>query len=213
MLRRCPALPAALAAALFLAARPSPVRAAGMIPDTTAKAVYELTNSSPPGTPPVTKVVANVIPPGTVVPPDPGTSPLTILDGSKGFDQNNLKVLLGDGKTPSGDPLQALALDFGTQGFQPGGVLNFSVTLDKAFQGAPTLTLPDSPSFLAIVHSANGPPQDGQTGSGGAPLTPPSNQVPEPLTLVIWSSGLAGLGLLRARLYRRGSSRARLNEG
>lgn len=204
MSRRCPALLAALAAALVLATRPTPVRAAGIIPNTTnGTASYALLNTSPAGTAPVTKVVASVIPPGTIVPPDPGTSPLTILDGSKGFDQNNLKVELGDGKTPSGDPLQALALDFGPQGFQPGGVLNFSVTLDKAFQGAPTLTLPDTPTFLAILHTSTQPPQVGQGVPAGAPSGPPSNQVPEPITLVLWSSGLAGLGLLRARLFRR----------
>ncbi|HEV3165785.1 MAG TPA: hypothetical protein VGZ22_17285 [Isosphaeraceae bacterium] len=214
MLRR-PAFPAAFAVvALFLAARPTPALAAGIIPQAaTGTSSYELLNTNPAGTAPVTKIVTSVIPPGTVVPPNPSTSPLTILPGSSGFDQNNLQVLLGQGQTPSGAPLQALALNFGTQGFAPGGVLNFSLSLDKAFQGSPTLQLPDGTTGLTIKQLANEQSGGGSTGNGnGGSISTPStghstgNQVPEPLTLALWATGVVGLGLARARAYRRSCS-------
>ncbi|HEV3121610.1 MAG TPA: hypothetical protein VGY53_06895 [Isosphaeraceae bacterium] len=200
---RRPAIFAALAAALILAARPAPVRASG-ITSVNGSASYELVNNSAPGTAPVTKIVANVVPPGEVVPPNPSVSPLTILSGSTGFDQTNLKVLLGTGQTPTGDPLQALALDFGTQGFAPGGVLNFSLSLDKAFSTAPTLSLPDSSSGLSITQLANttGPssnqPSPTTQGSG----TTTSFGVPEPGSLAVWSAAAMAIvfaGLRRAR--------------
>ena len=67
------------------------------------------------------------VPPGTVLPPDPLTSPLTVLNGSSGFNADDLKVSLGDGQTPAGDPFQALALDFGAGGLAPGWQLLFSM--------------------------------------------------------------------------------------
>jgi hypothetical protein len=207
VLRRSLAPSAALAVALVLAARPLPAHAAAIAanPDSTnGSSSYRLSNTNPAGTAPVTKVVASVIPPGTVVPPDPSSSPLTILPGSSGFDQSNLQILLGDGKAPNGDPVQAVALDFGTSGFQPGGVLNFSLSLDKAFQGSPDLQLPPSAAGLSIMHvNATGTGSNNGGTGGTTPVGTPDTQVPEPLTLFLWSTGAVGLGLVRACAYRR----------
>jgi hypothetical protein len=183
-----------LAAALLSAARPTPARGDGL--STTAATTYQLSNTSPAGTTPVTQVVANVIPPGTIVPTSPSVSPLTILPGSFGFDQENLKVLLGAGTSPSGSPLQALALDFGAGGFQPGGVLNFGLSLDKTFQGAPELLLPATSSGLSITEV----PAASTPTPGGGGTTP--TQIPEPMSLVLWST-LAGLAWMRVRGLRR----------
>jgi hypothetical protein len=200
---RRPAFSAALAAALILAARPTPVRASGITPQN-GSAMYQLVNTNAPGTAPITNVVANAVPPGEIVPPDPSTSPLTILAGSSGFDQSNLKVLLGTGQTPSGAPLQALALDFGTQGFAPGGVLNFSLSLGQAFSSAPTLQLPDTPSGLTVsslttLPSGNQPSTTSQDvgTSGGV------GSVPEPGSLAVWSAAALALVLARVRRARR----------
>jgi hypothetical protein len=211
VLRRCPALPAVVTAALILAAQPSPVRAAGIIPNTTnSSASYQLKNNNPSDAPPVTKIVASVIPPGNIIPPDPQTSPLIILPGSSGFDQNNLKVLLGAGTNPTGEPLQALALDFGEGGFHSGGTLNFSVNLDKAFLGAPSLVLPPESTGLAIAQLSSVPPVTPGSGGPGTPEPtgpPGGSQVPEPLTLLLWSTGVAGFGFVRARATRSGQRR------
>jgi hypothetical protein len=211
VLRSSPAYPAALAVALALAlclANPAAVRASEISNTATADtASYQLTNTNPAGTTPVTKVVANVIPPGTIVPPSADSSPLTILAGSSGFDQNNLNVLLGAGKTPSGGPLQALALDFGPQGFKPGGVLNFSLSLDQAFQGTPTLQLPTdgTATGLSIVQTATATPDVSTQGSGGTVALQggTTSAVPEPLSLALWSTGAMGLALIQVRRYRR----------
>jgi hypothetical protein len=200
--RRLPAPPAVAAAALavlLLVARPTPSSASGLT-------TYRLTNTGAAGTAPVKEIVASVIPPGTIKPSDPSVSPLTILDGSSGFDQADLKVLLGEGQTPDGDPLQALALQFGDEGFAPGGVLNFSLSLDPAFEGDLQLVLPPSTSGLTI-DAIQAPPVDpGNDPNGGDPNNPPpvdpGTNVPEPLSLLLWSS-LAGLGLIRARAFRR----------
>jgi hypothetical protein len=209
VLRRRPALPAALSALLVLA---STSALAAVVPFD-GQATYQLTNNNPPGTAPVTQVVANVIPPGAIVPVNPQTSPLTILPGSSGFNESDLKVLLGSGKTPSGGQLQALALDFGAGGLAPGGVLNFNLSLDPTLNAAPTLQLPPTATGLSITEVSL-PPSGGNSGggNGGSSGQPYGNggggvgNVPEPMTLLIWSTGALGLGLLRARAYRRARS-------
>ena len=63
-------------------------------------ASFRLTNTDAPGASPVMSVLASIVPPGSVVPPNPATSPLTILAGSTGFVLDDLKVSLGEGTTP-----------------------------------------------------------------------------------------------------------------
>ena len=142
--------------------------------------------------PPVTEVVTYVVPPGAIN-DKTVESPLTILEGSSGFDPEALLVAVGNGEVPegqenAGDPVQGLALNFGPDGFAPGGVFNFSLNLNPAISDAPDLVLlPDSPAGLAIedvpptsvdVGGDDGVDDDGGDGDGGetaaaTPVVPP----------------------------------------
>jgi hypothetical protein len=191
---------AAFTAWLGLAGWTVSANAAGLI-------TYQLVNTSNASAPAVTEVVASIIPPGSIAPTSPDVSPLSILPGSSGFDANNLKVLLGDGTSPTGDPLQALALDFGSGGFASGGVLNFSLSIDGNFKGlTPQLILPPGTSGLRL--SPYTPPPTNPTGGpGGGPIAGGTTnggttQVPEPLSVVLWSA-VAGAALMRSRVFRR----------
>lgn len=194
---------AAFAAGLLAAASPA-AQAATTV-------TYRLVNNST-GATPLTQVVASVEPAGSVVAPSADVGPLTILDGSTGFDTNNLQVLLGDGTASDGSPLQALALDFGSAGFLGNGqgILNFSLNLDPNYKGeAPELVLPATLSNLTITRIVNSVPDPGTGGNGGSGNTGGSTnngggtppQVPEPATVVAWSILAAG-GLWRARRRR-----------
>lgn len=237
MMRRCLTPSTMFAAILMLAAPPAPAGAASIT-------TYRLSNNNPAGSPPITKVGAYVVPPGSI---DDTTeeSPLTILEGSSGFESSTdaLNVLVGNGQVPEGEanagaPLQGLALDFlgknipetgfVGKGFAPGGVLNFSLNLSPSTDAVPDLVLfPDSPAGLAIEQVpptsvdvggdtgvVTGGGNGGSGGDGGVvPVMAPDvggngmeNQVPEPMSVVIWSV-LAGLGLARARRLRRSSPR------
>jgi hypothetical protein len=166
-------------------------------------ASFRLSNNNPSGTTPATSVIAGIIPAGAVEPPAPSLSPLTILAGSSGFNPNDLQVALGDGADPSGNPIQALQLNFGKEGFAPGGVLNFSLSLSPSFNNTLQLLLPPDSNGLQLLAfaptttsgSSNNPP----TGGSGTTV---NNSVPEPLSIAIWTS-LAGLGWVRSRGRKR----------
>jgi hypothetical protein len=203
VMHRLTPLAAMLATVLGLAACPAPALASRMT--ATAEAVdgtatFQLVNAL--GAPTAERALALILPPETIAPPNPSVSPLTILPGSSGFDQDSLKVLLVDGVSPrTGEAHQgvALGLVFENGGFAPGGILNFQVSLKPGFQGPLTLDLiAPTPGSVAF---GEGPPPPGDGGSGGGP-TPPGTQVPEPLSVILWSS-LAGLGLIRAHVFRR----------
>ena len=227
MMRRCLTPSTMLAAILMLAAPPSPAGAESIT-------TYRLSNNNPAGTTPVTEVVAYVVPPGAIN-DKTVESPLTILEGSSGFDPEALLVAVGNGEVPegqanAGDPVQGLALNFGPDGFAPGGVFNFSLNLNPAISDVAR------PGALAgLAGGAGDPgcaPDFGRRGRrrwrrqrrgrrwrrrrrgrrrgrpGRRPRCDggngPENQVPEPMSVVIWSV-LAGLGLARARRLRRSS--------
>ncbi len=191
------ALSAVLAAALIPAGGSSRVRAAGI--------TYQLTNKTPAGTTPVDKVIANVNPPGVIDENTGKVSPLTILPGSKGFDQTQLGVSIGDGVVPqgqpgAGSPLQALALTFSNGGFAPGGVLDFSLKLNSPSANAPQLELPPTATGLELIQVV--PPKTlTPTTESVTPATSSVTNTPEPLSLLLWST-LAGAGVLRARRKR-----------
>jgi hypothetical protein len=132
---------------------------------------------------------------------------------------------IGTGKLANGDPLQVLNLQFDKNGFAPGGVLNFSLNLGSNFAGpTPTLILEDpttglTPAGLSITpftaptstptgsgSSTSGTGSGTGTGTGtttsGGGSSTPTAQVPEPISLALWSVA-AGLGLLRAKAFRR----------
>jgi hypothetical protein len=192
VMRRLTPLAAVLVTVLWLAACPTPALASRMT--ATAEAVngtaaFQLVNA--PDATVAQQALTLITPPGAIVPPNPALSPLTILPGSSGFDQDNLKVLLIDGISPQTGKEGAgvaLGLVFENGGLAPGGILNFEVSLMPGFQGPLTLDL------IA--------PTPGSVSFGDPPPPPPGTQVPEPLSVFLWSS-LAGLGLIRAHAFRR----------
>lgn len=202
--RRTPLALAALAAVAALAGR---AEAASI-------ATYQLKNNAAAGTAPVSQVVAEIQPPGSVfAPASSSASPLTVLSGSGGFNAAGVTVAIGTGKLANGDPLQVLNLQFDKGGLAPGGVVDFSLNLGANYTGPnPTLLLEDPHTGLApagLTIAAFTPPTT-STGSGSGSTTPtaggstttPSNNVPEPVSIALWSVA-AGLGLLRARAFRR----------
>ncbi len=176
---------------------------------------YQLVDTAPAGSSPIQSVVAIVTPyiqpSGAIVAPSANTSPLTILSGSSGFDQSNLQVSLGQGTDGSNNPLQALALQFNNGGLQPGGVLNFSLNTSPSLTSALQFSLPSTSSDVVIKTSTgtnvttyetsstgsgsggggSGSGSGGGSGSGTA-------TVPEPISLLVWSS-IAGLGVMSRR--------------
>ena len=188
-----------LAAVLGMAFGPASALASRMT--ATAEAVngsasFQLRNDSASEV--AERALALINPAGSIVPTNQDVSPVTILPGSSGFDQDNLRVFLFDG-----DPGQtgqegtgvALGLEFAGGGLAPGGVLNFAVSLLPGFQGPLTLDLIFGPDATSeSVSFGDGPP---------VPVPVPSvPSVPEPISVVLWSS-LAGLGLIRAHAFRR----------
>jgi hypothetical protein len=219
VLRRCTATLALLSTALMMATSPSPSNAASIVsevvnsagvdqivpdgtPGSTKYAYYQLTN---PRTTAVNDlIVTNIVPPNSVTPINASTSPLSIVNGSFGFDQSNLQVFL----SPADATTQGLALQFANGGLAPGGVLDFKVSLGSNYSSTtpPTLTLqpPD------VDLSATSPNLMSYT-PASANAAPGATSTPEPVSLALWSA-LAGAGLLRARAFRR-SRRAALVRG
>ena len=208
MLRRCFAsmlLP--LSAVAMLAVQPTSAHAAAL----TNFGYYELVNNR--STPLNSLLVANVIPPNTITPPNASTSPLTILDGSFGFDPKNLQVFL----SPADPNVQGIAINFANGGLAPGGTLNFKVSLDSAVNpdSPPRLELqtPDTDLMLVsmppptadpIVVSPPSLPVTPVDPPVTAPVPPTVENTPEPVSIALWSA-LAGVGFLRARSFRRAS--------
>jgi hypothetical protein len=207
-MRRCPAPLTMLAAALALGlgSRPEFTQADTINSDaTTATASYTLTSSAGlpvPGTnisgP---QVEALILPPGGVMPPTSGSgtqeSPLTILSGSHGFDPSQLVVALKNATSSSGQPEQMFGLVFFGQGLAPGGVLNFSLSIEKSLANDPPQLQVLTPGVTITPESGtSSPPPSSPPANGGSP--PSAGEVPEPLSLVLWSA-LAGAALVRAR--------------
>jgi hypothetical protein len=173
----------------------------------TATATYRLTTSSAIPVPDANisgpQVVASIVPTGSVVPPlmPDGTqgSPLTILPDSFGFDPTHLVVALKDGTTSSGQPDQLFGLIFYGQGLQPGGMLHFSLSIDKSLANNPPQLVSQTPGISISLDSASTP---GQGGGGSSNQGPPDQSVPEPLSMIVWTAVL-GCAIARSRLKRR----------
>lgn len=185
-----------LLTAAALLAMPMSARSAGV-------ATFRLTNTDPAGSTPVTEVLARVLPPGSVVPRDVDKDPPTILDASSGytssgFNPDDLQVLAGAGTTASGDPFQAIKLDFGAGGFAPGGRLYFQLNKSPSFEGLISLVLPTSVGNLALeaINVPVGVVTPAQ--AGGA-------QVPEPASVLVWT-GLVAASFWHIRAFRRRSA-------
>lgn len=189
-------------------------------------ATFELTPK--PGNSGLTIFQADVQPAFSVVPSDPSASPLKVLDGSSGFNQDNLTVLLGNG-----DGVQQLVMLFGVApsrdpegkitGFQPvldssgnpdpglagNGVVKFSLDLDPNFKG--TLSLLPTPTSsqtfnlttLSLPVTSPSSPETTPVTTPTTNTTPvPTTQVPEPVSMALWFACM-GFGTLRAMQFRR----------
>jgi hypothetical protein len=187
----------------------------------TATATYRLTSITSIAVPdaniPGPQVVAAILPPGSVVPPKLADgsegSPLTILPDSHGFDPNHLVVALKDGTSSTGQPQQMFGLIFYGQGLQPDGLLHFTLSIDKALaNNPPQLQSLTSGISITLDQPATTPPTDrGSGGGGGSTTGPTDNQIPEPLSVILWGSVLVGVAarrpLARRSRLRRISSR------
>lgn len=172
---------------------------------------------------------ADVDPANAVVPSDPSSSPVKVLDGSTGFNQQNMTVLLGNG-TENGSTVQQLVLLFGVQpqydtqgkltGFQPvldssgnadpglagNGVVKFSLDLASDFTG--TLNLLPTPTSAQTFNLTNLTLPPSSPSSPSKPSTTPTSppapvlNVPEPVSVALWLVGM-GVGTIRALRFRR----------
>ena len=205
MLRRCLASMLSLSVVAMLAVQPMSAHAAA----SNNFGYYELVNTR--STVLKDLVVTNVIPPNAITPPNASTSPLTILDGSFGFDPKNLQVFL----SPADPNVQGMAINFANGGLAPGGTLNFKVSLDSEINpdNPPRLELQSPDTDLKLVRLPT-PTADAIVVSPpnvpATPVNPPSptltaptvENTPEPVSITLWSA-LAGVGFLRARSFRR----------
>ena len=202
MIRRCRTPLVVLTAVFGLAGW---AQASGM-------ASYQLINTSPTGTAPVTQVVASVLPAGSVpdgTNPNASANPLSVLSGSSGFNVGNLVDFLGSGTLANNSPIEVIKLQFDSQGLAPGGVLNFGLMLDPNYNGPPpTLVLAPGTTGLSLLPYTPPAPPPTKTDNPGPVVTPtpvpvvPIAHVPEPVSLALWSVA-TGLGLCRARAFRR----------
>ena len=200
MLRRCLASLLPLSVVAMLAFQPTSSHAAA----SNNFGYYELVNTR--ATALNSLLVANVIPPNAITPPNPSTSPLTILDGSFGFDPKNLQVFL----SPADPNVQGMAINFANGGLAPGGTLNFKVSLDSEINpdSPPRLELQSPDTDLKLVQLPTPTAAEVLVPTPTVPATPvdaPAPTVentPEPVSITLWSA-LAGVGFLRARAFRR----------
>lgn len=200
MMRRSPTLPAVLTAVLFLAGPSGLARAAGI--------TYSLVNNT--GSP-LTEADFTVSPTGilqgppvTIVDPIPAT--FNFAPVSQGGQP--LQVSLGTSPNPN-IKFDGLVFSFvstqpgyNTQPMPSGDALDFTLNTVSSFTGTPTLTLFDPPKGLSlqVINPSNeGTPAPGSNQSQD---TPPPQNTPEPLSVVLWST-LAGASLIRARKLRR----------
>ncbi|WP_165227357.1 hypothetical protein [Aquisphaera insulae] len=157
------------------------------------------------------QVVAMVLPPGSIVPPKnaDGTegSPLTILPDSTGFDQNQLVVALKDATAADGTPEQLFGLVFFGKGLDPGGVLHFSLSIANALASNPPVLQSMTPGIIITGDTSNGNGNGNGggsgSGSGGGTSGGDGTNVPEPLSMALWSSVLVGIAARRRLQPRR----------
>jgi len=214
--RRCPTLLALLAAglAIGLGSRPTVSRA-----DTITYTLSTTTGLPVPAadiTQP--QIVATVTSPGQIVPPTlaDGTqgSPLTILSNSTGFDASQVVVALKQGTSSTGQSQQDFGLVFFGSGLAANSMLHFALNVNSALANNPSLLQITTPSSgFTLTPDPNSTTttagSGGTSSSGGS--TDTAQNVPEPLSVIIWST-LAGTGLMRVRAMRRARQMA-ISEG
>jgi hypothetical protein len=182
-------------------------------------ASFRLSNTNPTGSAPIMTVFAGILPAGAVVPPvgqDPNNppSPLKILSNSAGFNPQDFTVSTDNALTPSGQPIEALRIDFyhnnpnnpsdpnnvpkPGDGLQAGGVLNFSLNLSSTLTQPLQLLLPPDSNGLDLVSFGPTAPDTPPPGSPPPTTGGGGQSVPEPLSVAVWVS-LTGLAWIRIR--------------
>jgi hypothetical protein len=156
------------------------------------------------------QIIATVTAPGLIVPPKTADgnegSPLTILPDSTGFDPSQLVVALKQDTSAAGQNKQDFGLVFFGSGLAANAMLHFALNVNSALANDPSLLQLTSPTSGFTLTAA--PDTDSGTGTGTGTGTNSgtdggsSPNVPEPLSIVVWST-LAGTGLLRVRAMRR----------
>jgi hypothetical protein len=231
VMRRCPTILTAAAAALILTMQPTPAGAdatGSTVPTTTVGGTLTFPNGLPAADPNATtpQVILPLVNPGSIVPPptsadNPTGNPLLIdKTTSTGFDPTGVVDLL------SKDNKQFGLSFFGT-GINPGGKLDFTLNVDKAFATTPIfqdvaginnslaaitppVTLPPpTPTPTPTTTPTTTPPDTTTTPPDTTTVPPttsgdptPTLETPEPMSLLLWSI-LGGLGLWHSRRRRR----------
>jgi hypothetical protein len=113
-------------------------------------------------------------------------------------------VALKDTTSATGQPEQQFGLVFYGQGLQPGGVLHFALSINSALVNNPPQLQSLTPgiSIVPDAPATNTPSSGGGTTSGAGGQGGGGTEVPEPLSLVLWSAVVGGV-LARNRLTRR----------
>ena len=145
------------------------------------------------------QIVALVQPAGGVVTPASTSTqgPLTILAHSSGFNASGVYDYLASTKDSSGNPIQAIGLSFYGQGLAAGGILNFSLNVANA-SAPPQLV----PQMAGVSITLDKTPSGSTSNNSGSSTGVSDAEVPEPLSILVWSA-LAGAGFLRPRAFRR----------
>jgi len=151
------------------------------------------------------QIIALIEPAGGVVTPPSSSAlgPLTILSGSQGFNSSGVYDYLASTKDANGNPLQAIGLSFYGQGLASlasGGILKFS--LDVADQSAPPQLVSQTPGVSITLQPATTSGSGDTSTGGGGGTTGTTENIPEPLSVLVWLS-LAGVGVLRSRVLRK----------
>jgi hypothetical protein len=201
VIRRCPAPLTMIVAALAisLGSRPMSTRA-----DAISTTTYELTNTAAIPASGNISVEAIVSPTGGVVtlPAVNGVvpNPLTPVSLPAGLNADELVDGLKTATGSNGQPEQLFGLEFG-QGLPANSAFTFTLTTNGSLSTAPQL-ISQTPGVtintVSFSPSGSTPIADGG-GGGGGPTNP---NVPEPLSLLIWSA-LACAGLWRVRAQHR----------
>lgn len=192
-------------------ATPMAAQAASLNPNSTPDTTtvnYRLVSSTslpaPDASIQAPQVVALVLPAGGVVPPTQADgsqgSPLTVLPDSHGFDASHLVVALKDGTSSSGAKEQMFGLFFFGEGLQPGGVLHFALSVDKSLASNPPVLASQTPGISIVPDTPTDPPSSGTGGTNNPPQD--TNQIPEPLSLLLWSAAAVGVAARHRRSRR-----------
>jgi hypothetical protein len=156
------------------------------------------------------QIVATVTAPGQILPPKLADgsegSPLTILPDSTGFDASQVVVALKQDTSTSDPSQQDFGLVFFGSGLAANAMVHFALNVNSALANDPSLLQLTTPSsgftLTPAVDTGSGTGTGTGTVTGGSSDGGSSQNIPEPLSIIVWSA-LTGIGLMRVRSMRR----------